>query len=169
MFGFIRHTGISRKTSWWQINHLRQFWSCIVLWRLFFPSRDGIPLGTLDGCWEKINFLNVDELWTPSETGSSCISEVNTPSLVTLSCTCGLDYFIFKMFVGRNPCFASLTMDLGCSLDNFSYKKFDPWCNSDSTSGNNISSIVSCVRFLDSFLRKFLMNNFMFLCKNLII
>ena len=59
---FISQPCIYLDNSLFQIDHLRHFWSV-------YPSRDGIPLGTLDDCWAKQTFRRFDMFRTPSKNG----------------------------------------------------------------------------------------------------
>ena len=54
------------------------FWS-------FSPSRDVIPLGTLNDCWAKQTFCKFGLFQTPLETGWSITSETDAPSLTGIS------------------------------------------------------------------------------------
>ena len=57
----------------------------------FCPSWYVIPLGELDGCWEKIDLFEFDVLQTPSEAGCLTASDTGDLSMAGLSFTCGMD------------------------------------------------------------------------------
>ena len=64
------------------------------------PSRDGIPLGTLDNYWAKWTFLKFDVFRTPLEAGRSITSETDGPLLAGISCTCGTVCNIMTFYDG---------------------------------------------------------------------
>ena len=69
----------------------------------FYPSRDGIPLGTLGDCWAKLAFFKFYVFQTPLETGSLITSENDDLFLTRLSCTfCTVcdDVTTFMLFYG---------------------------------------------------------------------
>ena len=50
----------------------------------FYPSRDGIPMVTLDDFWEKQTFDKFDAFWTPSGTICLITSDTDDPSLTRI-------------------------------------------------------------------------------------
>ena len=73
------------------------------IFHLFYPSRYGIPLGTLGGCREKQTFGKFDVFRNSLETGCLSTSDNDAPLLTGLSCTCYTDYkdvIIFLLFSG---------------------------------------------------------------------
>ena len=79
--GFIIRPCRYPETSLYQIYRLRNFWS-------FFPSWDGIPLGMLGDCWEKLTFGKSDVFQNPLETGHPINSVTDAPLMTGLSCNC---------------------------------------------------------------------------------
>ena len=57
IFVLIRQSGISPKSSWFHIDHLRHFQSCFVLWRYLISPDIWFPIGVSDGFWKKFTLF----------------------------------------------------------------------------------------------------------------